>query len=138
MYVHHSALLVFLANPRTASRSIAKALTEQAGFVKVGAHHHAPWRQLPEPRRYTSFSVVRNLEDTIASWCRKYGGISEREFLRSKLPQQRNIIEPWPPHSLFPWEHQSDSILRYEELPSCLNDLLRAHELEPVTLPTIR
>ena len=62
MYVHKEAKLVFLANPRTGSTSVAKALME-IGFEQDGTHHSA--RDIDG---YTTFAVVRNHWDAAVSW----------------------------------------------------------------------
>jgi hypothetical protein len=132
LYVHNASGLCYLANPRTASRATAKALVEQARFRMVGSHHsydEGPWA-------YTTFSTVRGLVSTIASWAGKLdcSPNSALVALDANTGNQRGIINGWENWTLFPHARRSDVLLHYENLELELNDLLKKHGLAPVRL----
>lgn len=147
MYVHQGAGLIYLANPRTASRATAKAL-KAIGFGMVGSHHSG-LRDVEDLKYFarlasmTSFTTVRDLHDTIRSWGRKLEGDDHHdpadEILRwMKEDRQYAIIRGWEPWTLFPHARYADHLLRYEHLEDDLNHLLEEHGLGPVELEVVR
>jgi hypothetical protein len=147
LYVHPTSGLCFLANPRTGSTALAAAL-QARGFVKVGTHHSATesdWisASIPHFRRLTTFCLVRNLRDAIASWGRKFTAEDDwvpgfplvlSEIL-DRLDEEAGAgeIEDWPSWTLFPHTANADYIFRYEEMPRPLIRLLARYEIEPIT-----
>lgn len=137
MYVYDGRYgrVAFLANPRTGSKACALALMD-AGFQMHGSHHSG----LESMGRaahldYTSIAcVVRGLEDTVQSWCRKLG-MTPTHFLREELPRQVAIINGWGAWTLFPHSRWATTIIEYEDLEQELNDWITFHtELDPVEL----
>lgn len=141
MYVHASTGLVFLANPRTASRATAKALMDR-GFEFVGSHHSGvPFgRLIPISTPFPIFfCTVRNLDHTLRSWARHLGESegAAGDVLSIVLRKQLPIIEGWESWTLFPHVVHADHILHYENLEPELNQLLQEHGIEPVRLERI-
>jgi hypothetical protein len=66
MYVSHSRNAVYLAIPRTASRSISAWFRLDYGAIKVNGHHGH--RADPAIKDYLAFTSVRNPYDRLASW----------------------------------------------------------------------
>lgn len=131
MYLHRAKGLVYLANPRTGSRATAQAL-RSVGFEMVGSHH-SPIPDDMDRQGVFAFSTVRDLPETLWSWARHAGHGDVLRFLR-ELPGQRNIIEHWSPHTLFPHERDSDLLLHHSELGGHLNAVLQLSGLPPVKL----
>ncbi len=146
-YVNRNARLAFIAHPRAASHSIARALQEQAGFVAEGTHHdrravvEAAW---PESKDWTFFCVVRNPYDALVSWWWKRGKRDGHEFgprwiehLELQMGKQRPPGSPvfMAAGQLWVYADECDAIIRYERLDADVNELLEAHGLNPVQLP---
>lgn len=99
MYVLPSHRLVFLAQPRTASRAISKLILHMGGS---GPHprHHALNLELLEDLRgqgFRPFSVVRNHWDAVVSWffinAGHVGGYrSSHEEKRKRFPR---FLDHW-------------------------------------------
>lgn len=156
MYVHASRELVYLANPRTASRATAEALV-RVGFGMVGSHHSGLADPDIEERdrmrylTYTSFTTVRDLRETLQSWARKldiHQGNPQAGDVRDVCCEvlehmdrtnQRGIIPIWKLNTwtLFPHALLADRLLHYATLEVDLNDLLLEHDLGPVELERI-
>jgi hypothetical protein len=70
MYVIPEFHFCFLASPRTASKAIAKMLTEYRGAILIGSHHSIPSDNLEYEidRSWTICSAIRNHWDTMISW----------------------------------------------------------------------
>lgn len=61
--------LCFLAQPRTGSNAVARALEEQLGARSVGLHHSLPSEnRWCLPRDWMVVSTVRNHWDAVVSW----------------------------------------------------------------------
>jgi hypothetical protein len=145
-YINRAARLAFLAHPRAASHSIARALQEQAGFKSEGQHHDGRdriRRLWPESNDWTFFCVVRNPYDALVSWWYKRGK-GEYEFgppWIERLEREMGADRPqgYPillrPGALWIYADESDVILRHERLGADLDELLGAHGLGPITLP---
>ena len=75
MYLHHDAKLMYLANPRTATKSTAQALIS-VGFSQVdnvcaspsGLHHLTVKESERSTDGWTVFCTVRNHWDAVVSW----------------------------------------------------------------------
>lgn len=136
-YVHKDAGLLFLANPRTASRATAKAL-QGIGFVKIGQHHHYD-QTLSINRQRLTFSTVRSIPDTLCSWRRwlRRPEASLVVVLELILNTQRGMVPGWESWTLFPHAEHSDVLLRYEQLETDLNRLLYDNGLPAVELERI-
>lgn len=141
MYVSDEFRLVYLAQPRTASRAVAHLLTTQFGAVDTptqgslfGAGHHsagAEYVQQYRDKGYLTFTVVRNHWDIIVSWW----------FNNNRSPDWSEWLDYWlyantnrwkRPHQLY-WFMQpmADQVLRYETLQDDLSELLRTQ----ITIP---
>jgi hypothetical protein len=141
MYWHPEHRLLYLAGPRTASRSTGEALVEQAGFVEVGGHHDTA----PGPALARSIATcVRYHPDALVSWW---------HFRRRPIPFGREFVELLMTNHahLFPdrrrlWAlHLNEStnaaaslfVFRYEGGPEAhVNEWLAESGLDPVALPT--
>lgn len=145
MFICEKPKVVFVAIPKTGTRSIYKVLKrEYGGFMYK---EHLP--VIPQRwRRYFSFCVVRNPYDRV---CSAYWSICQRKgdrtkylarFRRLGLPntlksfllvikRQRNRREL--PQCKFVVRNRMDQILRYETLQEDFNTL--PFLKEPVTLP---
>jgi len=136
-YIHRPSRLVFLANPRTASRSVAKALVEQCGFNRNAAHH-APLSDTDCDFWPITFSVVRDVESTLASMARK-NGMSVPDFVAGGFDGFRTLVPDWAPWTLFPFAHASDHVLVYEDgrMDEIISNFLSRYGLGPITLPRI-
>lgn len=136
-YVHSATGLCFLANPRTASRATAKALVQTHGFNVDNGHHGRPLKKYP--RDLTTFCVVRDLPSTLASWSRR-AGMPVDKFVAHGFMGQKHIIKAWPDHTLFPFEAESNYVLRYEDgnMDTVISDFLARFNLGPVALERIR
>lgn len=138
-YHHRATGLVYLANPRTASRSTARALVEQCGFNVVEGHH-APWRYKEHPdMEVTTFCVVRDLLSTLRSWGRRYGKPWPK-FLEEGFDGQRPIIRGWENTTLFPFEREADHVLVFDpdNMDKVISDFLAEFGLGPVKMRHIR
>ncbi len=70
MYVIPANKFCFIAEPRTGSKAIAKALTEKYGALIIGSHHTIP-SEHPEFKLgpdWTICAAARNHWDTMISW----------------------------------------------------------------------
>ena len=123
MYVHNDSKLIFLANPRTGSTSVAKALME-IGFEKVGRHHEG----FDMGPAWTTFAAVRNHWDTAVSWVCAYNYPFTLEFIEKALDNEYiSENEMWG-------YHRPTLIVRYENLASELHRTLLLHLLQDVDL----
>ena len=147
MYLHHDKRLIFLAQPKTASKAVATALGD-IGFVDINGQpclgvsdypHHVTVAEMAdgygnETEGWTTFSFVRNHWDAVVSWVCSYYGLASvahegwsAEFIADLLDRM-SYVNPttlWHRHL-----HDSDHVLRYENLDSGLAELLQRHGLE--------
>lgn len=150
MYLHPEKKLVFLAQPHTASHSIAEALLLN-GFqlgksnisVVAGAQrrpfHHADLdvggHVRPENRHeWTVFSVVRNHFDLVLSRAWKFANYAA-DFKGEEKWFRKALTPTWwvGQDTLFGrFRPQSDILLRFEILQEELEDITG-----PITLPVI-
>lgn len=137
MYVHRQARAIYLANPRTASRSTARAL-EGIGFIMDGSHHS--WDEGRARGYRVIFTTVRRIEDTVESWCRHFRMPEHTTWpeVMRMIGATRPIIPGWPDWTLFPHVQHANRILHFEALELELNLLLRELGLPRVELPHIR
>jgi hypothetical protein len=141
MYIHTESRLIFLAHPRTGSRSVAKGV-ESLGFIQLGAHHDGP---LDKPDlnfdRHTLFTTVRNHWDTISSWFFAALGQSEQAELTVGWVRQWFGRNPkyfrLPRLFWFLGEHPDVKILRYETLAEDYHNFLGIYNLGSTELPHI-
>jgi hypothetical protein len=146
-YANPDARLAFLAHPRAASHSVARALQDQAGFVPVGTHHagrDVVADRWPESANWTFFCVVRNPYDALVSWWYKRGkgeGFELRPRWLETLERQLSVERPegdvhlMAPGRLWLMADECDVVLRFEHLTADLTELLDAHGLPVVNLP---
>lgn len=140
--------LAFLSNGRTASSSIRAALREQCGFQKKGGCHvHGSF--FYEGLQY--FTFARNHWDAVASYAAMIGW-DPRERGRLDPDKLEPVFRRMPiyfsngghrsrkdiPH-LWYWigTHYNPVVLRYEELPYCLENYLITHGVVIGELPRI-
>jgi len=126
MYVHEGAKLIFLANPRTASTSVAKALME-IGFTQEGKHHSPLECRLDG---WTSFTTVRNHWDAALSWVLAHNFPMSVDSLERALDNEYiSENEMWGIHA------NADHLLEYSTLYRDLSRFLSLFSLPPVRLP---
>lgn len=150
MYVHFDAKLVFLANPRTASRATATVLMRR-GFEQVGQHHGVAWGATDategrvasptdplwrwwneDPFRYHFFCTVRHHGEVLHSMGLLYQLRTPAEFL-GYLYRRGHVYRH--AHSLFPalTDAPDCSWVRFERIVSGLNTIL-GEPFDEVTL----
>ena len=125
---------VFLAIPRTASTAVQAWLIENAEGERLPGGHHR--RTVPlEHRGKFNFTLVRNPAHRLYSlWCTSNprGGRSFGEFVdllvRMKTDRRAGSFglganNIWRTQSNFLAETAMDRILRFEDLPECLESL---------------
>lgn len=156
MYYHREKRLVFLAHPRTASVSTARAL-QAIGFEKLGGDHHMRlWTEgrkrpahLPDPKpwgetlvnrenrdTWTVFTTVRNHFDTAVSWIFLKARGNPIEWSVETFQRALDYNHWVEPNRMFGLHlDDADIVLRYECLESQLRILLGAHGLELGPLP---
>jgi hypothetical protein len=126
VYVSDQLRLVYLAQPRTASRAVARLLQERFGADLIdcqgspyGAKHHGADAELCaqyQERGYRVVTAVRNHWDAIVSWW----------FCNARSPVWPSFIDYWlagqsqrwaEPHQLYYYlQPMADTIWRYETL----------------------
>ena len=135
MYVCHNLRLVYLAVPRTASRSIAQYLTERHNAVPEGKNHmpgghhgiNVPVLEQCQADGYRVVSVVRNPWDYMVSWWHhgqhwlKTNGWSEYLRVWPVSEKNRYHLNGRP---FLRWTQVSTDIIRYEELLPGLEEIL--------------
>jgi hypothetical protein len=132
---------IFLAEAHTASQAIAKALIDQHQSRRAG-RHHAPVAELMDKRyiqphwrqNYNAFCVVRNPADLLVTeWLlgQKYRTTFAR-YVRRTLRTR-----PRPDRYFFQHAHTADTVIKYEQLPGCLNQLMFQMGAPVVTLSVI-
>lgn len=141
MYIIPEFRFCFLAEPRTGSKAVAKALTDRYGAILVGSHHSTP-DEHPEyeiNRDWVICSGVRNNWDALISWWFK---IERRgtmrplnEFLPAFCANNPNFVRDkrlWWRTTPF-----INKLIRYEHLNSDLDHALVTVGLPPVDLPVV-
>ena len=134
MYVHESAKLVYLANPRTGSTSVAKALMG-VGFKMEGTHHSGFRRHRPPRRGWTTFAAVRNHWDAAVSWVFGLHMGQYRDLVISVESIEFALNNEWISKDKMWGVHNPDIVMRYENLEDDLNGVLSTAGLEAVKLP---
>lgn len=146
MYVSHKLRCVYMAVPRTASRSVSTWLKEEhAGRginqkAAMGSHHGISMPTLVTCKKmgYKIICPVRNPWDVIVSWWHhnpRWFGADNEEFAK--------FVEWFPKHGknkyldegrlYWYWAQHSTRIVRYERLRQDLARILRV----PINLPSI-
>ena len=133
MYVHKDAKLIFLANPRTGSTSVAKALMD-IGFKQLGPHH-STMKDTGVDYGWTTFAVVRNHWDAAVSWVfgKHLGEYKDLDFTIGTFEfalDNEYVTE----HEMWGY-HKPDLLVRYEFLELDLDIVLHTLGLGPVKLP---
>lgn len=135
--------MCFLANPKTASLSMAHTLAT-LGFWHHGDQHCTPdgsgwsrWKEIDDT--WTTFCVVRNHFDVMVSWyfhntrtpALKYFGRSFEQFL-----YEWALNPEWFRNNQMYWERNPwcNEILRYETLQIDFNNFLISCGLPPTLL----
>jgi hypothetical protein len=89
---------IYLAAPRTGSRTTCDALVQHCGGIKEGREHHSKLDELQaletDPsERLPVYSVIREPFDFVmSSWARAYD------------PTMRDFLDNWNPDALGEWE----------------------------------
>lgn len=148
MYIHLAAKIVFLAQPRTASRAIAAALLK-IGFVLKQTHHDSlsdmsPYIKDPieiDPD-WIIMSAVRNHFDIFISWWFKRGHCYSYPWgvMFLKLVIGDEYLDPSREvtRRMF-WKYRKESthLIRFEDVEVNLNKILALRDLGPVSLDHI-
>jgi len=142
MYFHREARLIYLAHPRTASTSTAEGL-QALGFELMHSHH-GQLRCLPivpgyrlQREHWHAVTCIRNHFDVAVSWVwrRTHGRPNawNRDTFEWALtrPVNRWIGERTMLHLHV---DDADEVLRYEEFPESLYDVLERFGLPRVKL----
>ena len=144
MYIHEEAKAVYLAHPRTASRTTSRLL-HSIGFERSrwgpDGGHHAKLSPLPGSRKdWTVFTTVRNHWDAMVSYHfhlvvgagRKVDKLTVRDVERA-CKANRWVVRPdrlWDLHG-----PDADRILKFESIDKDLNAVLRDVGLPGVEWP---
>lgn len=138
MYVNQDARAIYVAHPRTASRSTADALWG-AGFTRRFKHHGRVSDEFPrldvdtDPEEWSVATTVRNHFDALVSWRLRKG--EDLEFTETWL---RGFVgnEDFVRHHRLYWRHieAATRVMRFETLQTDLNDWLHALGLSEVEL----
>jgi hypothetical protein len=131
---------VFLRNPKTASRSVTKALAEKFDCRTVGIYHD--WKIPEELTGHFIFTVVRNPYVRAVSgwkhWSRGQG-VDFNEWTQRFVRPLNKVIFPKGKH----WKRQTEildkissdvHLIRYENLEEDLNSL---SFIDNIVLPSI-
>lgn len=137
MYINRQAKMVFLAQPRTASRSVGAALKTR-GFEAIGHHRFDESMDL---EGFTVATAVRNPFDYLVSWYHHMQSIEkclnmrfEINFINELWHDQGKWFEP---NRMFRFTEFSDTVFRYEYLETALNTWLQLNGLHPVYLEVL-
>ena len=142
MYVYRNRL-VFIAHPRTASRSVAKALP---GAVLWGKHHEVNEDKVQNilDNGGTVVSNVRNMYDILVSWFhRAHRGdpptnfVPVKEFtnwLTKVLGGGHQYLDQDPYHFGY---GASNFVIPYEQLGSMFEVLCRLEDIKGANLPHV-
>jgi len=123
MYTHEGAKLIFLANPRTASTSVAKALME-IGFERKGTHHSGGHRD-----GFLRFATTRNHWDAALSWVLAHNfPMSIDSLERAMNNEYISENEMWS-------FHDPEVVIYYESIEDELGCILSTVGLPTVKLP---
>lgn len=137
--------MIFLAQPRTASRSIADAL-KKIGFVLHSGHHLSLGdisSDITDPihadNDWFIMSAVRNHYDILPCWLdhrdHYYKLPFGVEFLQALLEEP--FFDPDGKRLYWKYRDESTHLIRFEDLQANLNKILALRELGPVELPHI-
>ena len=122
MYVHTEKKLIFLANPRTGSQAVAKALLDR-GFGQQGTHHYGC--KLPAAD-WTTFTTVRNHFDASLSWFYSQRPKDPLTALNLELALASNNWVTLKRMFMF---READITMRYESLHNDLNLVMMHFDL---------
>lgn len=128
MYVDHARQLIFLAQPRAASRAIGEFMLDR-GAMRVQSHHGVdrPFARNLAGEGYTRFSVVRNHWDWLVSFYHLHRERQERRPFAGWLPSfierdswiqqpEDRLADPGGYRAFWKFYDDSDVILRHESL----------------------
>ena len=152
MYLHHEAKLMYLASPRTASKSTAAAL-QSVGFKQVddikgspsALHHLTVEESGRSTDGWTVFCAVRNHWDTVVSWhLNLVGGLgyTDPHDLDWSLRRMKEALDnnPWVGERTLWHRHTPHAVcyIRFEQMQPDLFSLLARYGLTMLTLPHIK
>lgn len=145
MYVSHKLRIVYMAVPRTASRSVAQFLRREhaaqiTGRKGMGGHHGISGPDLQDCKHlgYRIICPVRNPWDVIVSWWhhnRNWFGPTNAEFAKfvGRFPIDGRNKYLYEGRLYWSWAQHATRIVRYENLRQDLGRLLQV----PINLPEI-
>lgn len=154
MLVNDEKRLIYLAHPRTGSRSVKTALvSEWGGFRESGPHHSGPAPSMcdDEWEGYQFFTTVRNHWDAVVSWWFNAVGQADNPkltvpWLRRWMKGNRNyfhtdpgigelvsIPRMWWFLDLYPRPH----VLRFETLQEDFHNFLGSRGFSVTKLPHV-
>ncbi len=139
MYVIPDNKFCFIAEPRTGSKAIAKALTEKYDAILIGSHHTVP-SDTPEFKIDSSWTVCaahRNHWDTMVSWWFKIERRGRMTPLAEFMPRFCRDNPSYVQDGKLWWRSASFITvgLRYAWLNADLDHALVGAGLAPLTLP---
>lgn len=122
--------LLFLATPRTASHAIQDALRRLPGARSYG--HHVERHRIADHDGEPAFALVRNPYDVLASWWARAGGACDGDFARYvREYENQDFVRNG---RLFYHAVPGVEMIRWEDLPASLDDVLRRAGLPPQPL----
>ena len=132
--------VAYFAEHAVGSRSTSQAL-QRIGGIRGGGHHCRP-RDLVLPEDTVTFRTIRNHYDALVSQYLKITAKARPEFKDFLIKAgTRPYTWAWAPDMLWGRQRHVDVTLKYENLETELNALLKEHDLlpegEPIELPTI-
>jgi hypothetical protein len=150
MYIIDRLRVIYLAQPRTASRAVTTVLQDQFGAYSDvgywpnhhwGTHHGCDLEllgKLRKDKRFVIVSAVRNPFDYLVSWFEHLKGNRTHDdfdrFVR-RIETEPTTEGFFAPHKPLFWALQplSDIIVKYENIEEALSELLQ----EPLKLPVV-
>lgn len=144
MYLHHGKKLMFLTQPRSGSRAVAKAL-KIVGFEGYGNHvlpteRRRSGRPLPlDVTAYETASTIRNHFDLMVSFYLHFSEVSPPSPFGIDFMKSLEILDGkhFQDGKAFRYRVASDVMFRFESLQEDVNRWLERYGLPAVVLPLI-
>jgi len=126
---------LFLAEPRTGSRSVSIALRQHEGYESIGSHH-ATWQYLIK-KNYLTFKELDKL--TVFSVRRHPADVIISDWLNTDDKTLQECITARALRETFYWHNHLGYILKYEDgLEKCLNLSFRFNKVFNTPLPLVK
>ncbi len=123
--ISHDRKLLFIHVPKTGGSSITHTYIDLFERVEAGTPtHRRPWNFHVDLRTYFKFMVVRNPWAMCASWVSWHHKHNDRN---KTIDMAAEHVET--PTSL--GMDIMDAVLKYEQLPECLDNLMESRGIEP-------